>query len=69
MEKLTATTKELIFSKIERAKAKVEKLRMTIEKTEASDYLSPKELIQFWELEIQLIESEIETLKQYLFTR
>lgn len=62
MEKLTATTKGLIFGKIKRAKAKVKKLQNGLEEC-------GEEFKQIHEIEIYLIEKEIELLKPYLFTQ
>ena len=68
-KKLSATTKELILHKIERAKEKVKKMTLLIQKAESSDYETTKEFIEFFEIEIELIENEIEILKQMLFTK
>jgi len=65
---LTPTTKELIYDKIEKAKAKVTHLTKMIDHAETSQ-TKMQEFVEFYQIERDLIEQEIEVLKQMLFTK
>jgi hypothetical protein len=63
MEKLSATTKELIFNRIEKLKCKIEGKQEDCNKKKEEH----EHLIEYWYIDIQLMDEEIEKLKQLLF--
>jgi len=64
MEKLSATTKELIFNRIEELKKNIATNQNFIQMMQER---GTKEFIQYHTIETQMMQNEIETLKQLLF--
>lgn len=61
MDKLTPTTKELIYERIEKLKSQIDSLKHCLTRSPNNDFC------EFWDISIELHENEIEKLKQLLF--
>lgn len=69
MEKLTPTTKELIYHKIKEREQEVRMIRKGISQIPEEDTYGKREFVEMWELEIEFLEIEIEHWKKLLFTK
>jgi hypothetical protein len=69
--RLTPTTKELIYHKINACKQEIILIEKGIESAQEKqeDTYGNKEFIEFWYIEIEMFRKQIEELKQMLFTR
>ena len=69
MEKLTPTTKELIYHKIKEREQEMRMIRKGISAIPEEDTYGKREFVEMWELEIEFLEKEIEHWKTLLFTK
>jgi len=66
--RLTPTTKEIIYHKIEECQQEIGMIRKSIDAIREDDTIyGRKDFVQIWLLEIEMLRKEVEHWKQLLF--